>query len=77
VLAPKVGVSAAPKTVAVLEKAAVELVAFAAVTLQRIGLEYPKLKKLEGGVYVDSVLVPGALIKTVFVGGLSDDCHRY
>jgi hypothetical protein len=49
------------ETVAVLENAAVEPLAFAAVTRQRMGLEYPRLKKLDGGVYVDKLLVPGAL----------------
>jgi hypothetical protein len=50
-------------TVAVLEEnAAVEPLAFVAVTRQRIGLWYPKVKKLDGGVYVDKLLVPGALM---------------
>jgi hypothetical protein len=62
VLAPKVGVSAAPKTAAVFDETAeIEPLAFVAVTRQRIGLRYPKVKKSEGGVYVDKLLVPGAL----------------
>ena len=60
-------------TVAVLENASVEPLAFTAVTRQRIGLKYPELKKLEGGVYVDRLLVPGALTYV----GVSKDCHRY
>jgi hypothetical protein len=44
---------AADATVAVLENAAVEPLALVAVTRQRIGLKYPEVKKLAGGVYVD------------------------
>jgi hypothetical protein len=50
-------------TAAVFEETAeVEPLAFVAVTRQRIGLWYPKVKKSEGGVYVDKLLVPGALM---------------
>jgi hypothetical protein len=56
------GDGAGAETAAVLENASVEPLAFTAVTLQRIGLRYPKLKKLDGGVYVDKVLAPGALM---------------
>jgi len=46
---PPLGGDRGAATVAVFEKAWFDPPAFDAVTRQRIGLKYPKLKKLEGG----------------------------
>jgi hypothetical protein len=67
------GAVAGADTVAVLENASVDPTEFVARTRQRIGLKYPKVKKLEGGVYVDDVELPGAV---TYVGE-SNDCHWY
>jgi hypothetical protein len=70
---PPEGITTGADTEAVLDEVAVvEPLALVAVTRQRIGLKYPNVKKLEGGVYVDRLLVPGALTYV----GVSKDCHR-